>query len=167
MSSACFFGHRLFRVVLALFGFIFGALAASSMSGPSTRLMLVAARVGGLVGAGMLLAAYFVGVALVGAGLARWSPTCCSRPAGGSAFLVVVLSPWPAPWLHIPPALLHHRRHRFGGAWTLIVGAMALLGDRGATAAAAAGHVWVVYPLDPAPGADGFRSSGSCLVLPV
>jgi hypothetical protein len=40
----------------------------------------------------------------------------------------------------------------FGGAWTLIVGVMALLGDRAAQAAAAASDVWVVYPLDPAPG---------------
>ncbi len=40
----------------------------------------------------------------------------------------------------------------FGGAWTLIVGAMALVGDRAAMAAAAAGDVWVAYPLNPAPG---------------
>ena len=40
----------------------------------------------------------------------------------------------------------------FGGAWTMIVGAMALVGDRQALRAAAAGDVWVAYPLDPAPG---------------
>ena len=40
----------------------------------------------------------------------------------------------------------------FGGAWTLIVGAMALLGNPGALAAAAAGDVWVAYPMNPAPG---------------
>jgi hypothetical protein len=67
---ACFFGYRLFRIVLALFGFFLGAFAASSVMGPSsTTPMLIAAAVGGLVGAGLLIAAYFVGVALVGAGL--------------------------------------------------------------------------------------------------
>ena len=40
----------------------------------------------------------------------------------------------------------------FGGAWTMLVGAMALVGDRTALAAAASGDVWVAYPLDPAPG---------------
>ena len=40
----------------------------------------------------------------------------------------------------------------FGGAWTMIVGAMALVGDATALAAAAAGDVWVAYPLNPAPG---------------
>ena len=34
----------------------------------------------------------------------------------------------------------------------MIVGAMALVGDRTPLAAAASGNVWVVYPLDPAPG---------------
>ena len=67
---SCFFGYRLFRTVLAIFGFILGALAASSLFGVSdTGLMLIAAVVGGLVGAFVLIAAYFVGVALVGAGL--------------------------------------------------------------------------------------------------
>jgi hypothetical protein len=40
----------------------------------------------------------------------------------------------------------------FGGAWTMIVGMMAATGDEVALAAAAAGDVWVAYPLDPAPG---------------
>ena len=69
-TVACFFGYRLFRIVLAIFGFILGALAASSLFGASdTGPMLIAAIVGGLLGAAVLMAAYFVGVAMVGAGL--------------------------------------------------------------------------------------------------
>jgi hypothetical protein len=40
----------------------------------------------------------------------------------------------------------------FGGAWTLILGVMALIGDQAARAAATGGNVWVIYPLNPAPG---------------
>ena len=40
----------------------------------------------------------------------------------------------------------------FGGALTLILGVMALLGDKAARAAASGGNVWVIYPLNPAPG---------------
>jgi len=40
----------------------------------------------------------------------------------------------------------------FGGAWTVIVGGLAIAGDRGATNAAAAGNVWILYPTSPAPG---------------
>ena len=71
-TVACFFGYRLFRIVLAIFGFIFGALAASSLFGASdTGPMLLAAIVGGLLGAAVLWAAYFVGVALFGAALEK------------------------------------------------------------------------------------------------
>jgi hypothetical protein len=40
----------------------------------------------------------------------------------------------------------------FGGAWTAIVGALALLGDRLAVEAAARNNVWLAYPMNPAPG---------------
>ena len=39
-----------------------------------------------------------------------------------------------------------------GGAWTMIVGAMGIVGDPAALRAAATGDVWVAYPLNPAPG---------------
>ena len=51
-TVACFFGYRLFRIVLAISGFIVGAMVASSIFGMSdTGPMLVAALVGGLAGA--------------------------------------------------------------------------------------------------------------------
>ena len=152
---ACFFGYRLFRTVLAIFGFILGALAASSIFGVSdTGPMIVAAIVGGLVGAGILIAAYFVGVALIGAGLGAVVANVLFA-AGDRApnFLAVV-------FLSIAgaAAAMYLQRYfiivgtGFGGAWTMIVGAMALVGDQTALAAAASGDVWVAYPLNPAPG---------------
>src|SRR5262245_17140595 len=69
-ALACFAGYRLFRYVLALFGFILGAMLASSVIGISNTVgMVVAALGGGLAGAAVLLFAYFVGIALVGAGI--------------------------------------------------------------------------------------------------
>src|SRR3954471_3083106 len=69
-ALACFAGYRLFKVVLGIYGFIFGAMLASSMMGGSnTTGMIVAAIGGGLVGALVLMFAYFIGIALVGAGL--------------------------------------------------------------------------------------------------
>ena len=40
----------------------------------------------------------------------------------------------------------------FAGAWTMLVGGLAVMGDSGPLKAAAAGDVWVAYPLNPAPG---------------
>src|SRR5581483_7772422 len=69
-ALACVAGYRLFKVVLALYGFIFGAMLASSTLAPSnTAGMVLAALVGGLVGSAVFVLAYFIGSALVGAGL--------------------------------------------------------------------------------------------------
>lgn len=154
-ALSCFYGYRWFRTVLAIFGFILGALTASSVFGASdTAWMLGAAVVGGLFGAALLFAAYFVGVALIGAGLGVVLANLVLSATGGEPhFLMIVFAA-----IAGAVAAMYLQRYfiivgtGFGGAWTLIVGAMALMGNRTAMAAAAAGDVWVAYPLDPAPG---------------
>lgn len=157
---SCFFGYRLFRIVLTIFGFILGALTASSIFGVSdTGPMVAAAIIGGLAGAALLFAAYFVGVALVGAGLGALIANLLFAAGDHDPRpLIVVL-------FSVAGAIgsIYLQRYfiivgtAFGGAWTLIVGALALVGDRAAMAAAASGDVWVVYPLDPAPGRQWVR----------
>jgi hypothetical protein len=154
-AVASFFGYRLFRIVLSIFGFILGALLASSVFGASdTGPMIVAAIVGGLIGAGVLFAAYFLGVAMVGAGLGAVAANFAFAAAERVPhFLAIVF----AAMIGAIGAIYLQRYviivgTAFGGAWTLIVGAMALVGNRAALAAAAGGNVWVAYPLDPAPG---------------
>jgi hypothetical protein len=67
---ACFAGYRLFRIVLTVYGFVLGALFASTLVAPSdSAAMLVALGVGGVLGAVIMYAGYIVGVALVGGGL--------------------------------------------------------------------------------------------------
>jgi hypothetical protein len=152
---SCFFGYRLFRTVLAIFGFILGALAASSVFGISnTTLMLVAAVVGGLIGAFILIAAYFVGVALVGAGLGAVIANLVFSGGGRdpSVFVVILFSIAGAVGATYLQRYFIIVGTAFGGAWTMIVGAMALVGDRAALKAATSGDVWVAYPLNPAPG---------------
>jgi hypothetical protein len=152
---ACFFGYRLFRIVLAIFGFILGALLATSVFGTGdTGPMIAAAVVGGLIGAGILIAAYFVGVALVGAGLgALLANLAYSATERDPHYLAIVFASMAG-----AVGAIYLQRYfiivgtSFGGAWTLIVGAMALVGNQKALAAAAAGAVWVAYPLHPAPG---------------
>src|SRR5262245_51300867 len=67
---ACFAGYRLFKVVLAIYGFMLGAAIASSTMGiTNTTGMIAAAIVGGICGALILVLAYFIGIGLVGASL--------------------------------------------------------------------------------------------------
>ena len=155
-AVSCFFGYRSFRIVLAIFGFVIGALIPSSFLPMSSSpwSMLAVALVGGLLGAGVLLAAYFVGVALVGAGLGAVAANLMFSATGQDPhYMVLVLMT-----LLGAAAAMYLQRYfiivgtAFGGAWTLIVGAAALFGDSTALAVAAANDVWVAYPLNPAPG---------------
>ena len=152
---SCFFGYRLFRTVLAIFGFVLGGMLASSVFGVSnTTMMLVAWVLGGLVGAFILIFAYFLGVALAGAAIgAALANVMFSIGNRDPRALVVVLCS-----IAGAIASMYLQRYfiivftAFGGAWTMIVGAMALVGDRTALKAATSGDVWVAYPLNPAPG---------------
>jgi hypothetical protein len=152
---SCFFGYRLFRTVLAIFGFVLGGMLASSVFGVSnTTMMLVAWVLGGLVGAFILIFAYFLGVALAGAaiGAAIANVMFSIGNRDPRALIVILFSITGA------IAAMYLQRYfiivftAFGGAWTMIVGAMALVGDRTALKAATSGDVWVAYPLNPAPG---------------
>ena len=152
---SCFAGYRLFRVVLSIYGFILGALLATSIAGAgSTATLLIWAAVGGLAGAVILNLAYFLGVVLVGASIGAMLATVLFGRGGGDPHTLVVVL------FAIAGAVAASTLQRyvivagtaFGGAWTALVGAMALVGDKAAAKAATVNDVWVVYPLDPAPG---------------
>jgi Domain of unknown function (DUF4203) len=155
---SCFFGYRLFRTVLAIFGFIVGGMLASSLFGVSnTTMMLVAWVAGGLAGAFVLIFAYFLGVALAGASIGAAVANLMFSIGNRDPRVIVVVLCSVAGAI----AAMYLQRYfiivftAFGGAWTMIVGAMALVGNRTALRAAASGDVWVAYPLNPAPGQRG------------
>ena len=152
---SCFAGYRVFRVVLGFFGFVLGALLTSSFMGTEqTMYMIAAAIVGGFIGALILVAAYFVGVALIGAGVGALIVNVIWASLGREPHIVVVIL------FAIAGALgaLALQRYvivvatGFGGAWTAIVGSLALIGDRLAIEATARNNVWLAYPMNPAPG---------------
>jgi hypothetical protein len=148
-AVACFAGYRLFRLVLGVYGFILGALMASSMVGTAeTWTIVLAALAGGAAGAFVLVAGYFVGVALVGAGLGAFLVNLAWKPFGGEPHWAAVLVCAAVGAI----AAMTFQRYviitatAFGGAWTMLVGAAALMLGKGARAASAGADVWVVYP---------------------
>ncbi len=156
-ALSCFAGYRLFKIVLGIYGFVLGAMLASSTMGVTNSTgMIVASLVGGVCGALLLMFAYFVGIALVGAGLGAlvahvaWSSL--GRSGDPPAVAVVVLSVVGSIGAMFLQRYVIVVATAFGGAWTVIVGGLAVAGDRGAARAATAGDVWILYPLSPAPG---------------
>jgi hypothetical protein len=145
---ACFAGYRLFRIVLGINGFILGAAISTSMLGASSSWALIAAAlVGGLLGALLMIAAYFMGVGLVGAGLAAFALHLAWRAIGGEppTLVLVIGCVLGALGALSISRLVVIFGTALGGAWTAIVGALVLAGDGAALRSASAGDVWVLY----------------------
>ena len=156
-ALSCFAGYRLFRIVLGIYGFVLGAMLASSAMGVTNATgMIVAALAGGVCGALLLMFAYFIGIALVGAGLGAliahvvWSSV--GRGGDPPAVAVVVLSIVGSIGAMFLQRYVIIVATAFGGAWMVIVGGLAISGDRVAARAASAADVWILYPTTPAPG---------------
>jgi hypothetical protein len=152
-TLACFAGHRLFRVVLGIYGFIFGAMLASSVMGVSNSVgMIVAAIAGGVAGALILVFAYFVGIALVGAGVGAliahlaWTWMESGDPP---AVAIVIASISGALGATLVQRYLVIVATAFGGAWTIVVGALTVASARSGVRGRAAEAPWILYPFTP------------------
>ena len=147
----CFLGYSLFRFVLAGFGLFFGAIGVVWMSSSTDLLVLGGAVLAGaLVGGLLFFAVYYVGVAIVGAGLGAtfvyllW----IQRADDPHALLVILFA-----IIGAFAALLVQRYvlivgTAFGGAWTSLVGGLALTGQEDAVMAVSNLGAWFSYPLD-------------------
>src|SRR5258708_12388724 len=152
---SCFAGYRVFRIVLGIYGFILGALFASSAMGTEhTAWMIIGGMGGGVIGAVSLIGVYFVGVALLGAGIGALTVSMIWASLGSepSALVVILFAIVGAVGALLLQRYVIIGATAFGGAWTIIVGALALMGHRVAIDASARNNVWLAYPMNPAPG---------------
>ncbi len=149
---ACFAGHRLFRIVLGIYGFIIGAMVASSIVGvTNTTGMLVAAGLGGLLGSVVMVFAWFVGVSLVGAGIGVlvahlvWTQIASGDPPAVAIIAVAVAGAIGAMFVQ---KYVIVAGTAFAGAWTILMSASHWLttADSGLTRGASDTEVWIFYP---------------------
>jgi len=152
---ACFLGYRLMRVVLAVGGFVAGViLATAGIADTQTLLGVLLVIACGAAGALAAVVLYLSTVGLVGAGLAAF-------------VLGLLMDGDPPVWLLLATGavgalvtLLVRREviivgTSFVGAWTALVGGLALAGN-GAAVAAATGDVGGLFPIAPLDGQVGF-----------
>ena len=135
---ACFLGYRLLRTLLALYGCIAGVVTATLFVGEfELWLAIVLTIAAGLAGAVLAVVAYLAGVALLGAALGVMLLNLAwDSAADPNVWLVLVAC--------LVGALLALAIRRyvlifataFGGAWTAIVGGLALAGNAAGLAAA-------------------------------
>jgi hypothetical protein len=66
----CFFGYRIFKIILGIVGFVAGAALGAMIAAATSdteAVVWLAAVVGGLIGAGLAVGLYFIGIFLLGA----------------------------------------------------------------------------------------------------
>jgi len=156
-ALSCFAGYRLFRSVLAIGGFAVGWwLAGSIVATHNTFAAILVGLVGGLAGAAALVFAYFIAVALVGAGLGAvvahvvWSVIAGGDPPWLLVVVLVILGASGAVSLQRYVIVVSTA---FGGAWMTIVAGLAAAGNRFAQASIDS-HNWVLSPFATASIAD-------------
>jgi len=148
-ALSCFAGYRLFKLTLAIYGFIFGAMLASSTMGVSnTTGMIVAAIIGGAIGALILVFAYFIGIGLAGAGLGAlvahvgWSYV---RPGDPPVALLVALAILGAVGAMALQRYVIVLATAFAGAWLTLIAGLTIA-DRAVERSSRVGDVWILYP---------------------
>ena len=149
---ACFAGHRLFRIVLGIYGFIIGAMVASSIVGVNSPTgMLVAAGLGGLLGSVVMVFAWFVGVSLVGAGIGvllahlTWTQVASGEPPAMAIIAVAVAGAIGAMFIQKYVIVVGTA---FAGAWTILLSASSWMAqaEPGLTRGVSDTEVWIFYP---------------------
>lgn len=149
---ACFAGHRLFRIVLGIYGFVIGAMVASSIVGVNSQTgMLIAAGIGGFLGSVVLVMAWFVGVSLVGAGIGVlaahmvWSQVGTGDPPAVAIVGVAVAGAVGAMFVQKYVIVVGTA---FMGAWTVVLAALNLMpaAKPALTRGQSDTEVWIFYP---------------------
>ena len=123
----CFFGYRIFKLILGLTGFLLGGALAGAVGyaiSQEEAVALLAGLVGGFIGAALMVVLYFIGIFLIGALL--------GGVLGAVLFVVAESNPEPAVLLILAViagviALIFQKfmiivSTGFGGAWSVVTG---------------------------------------------
>ena len=145
-------GYRLFRLVLTVFGFVAGVVTVSLAVGAADPAMFIFAAIGGgAAGAVIMFFGYFVGVALVGAGIGAFGVHMIWSRLGSDphAFVVILFAVAGAATAMALQRYVIIVSTAFGGSWASLWGGSEMVERiRGQRLRL---DVWMVYLLDLSP----------------
>jgi hypothetical protein len=129
----CFFGHRIFRVVLGITGFFLGGLIGGYVAYSLTQsqfMGIIGGLIGGLIGAGLMAGLYIVGVFLIGALFGAMIALAFSSIGGGSpqVWLIIILALTVGVLAAVLQKVVIVLATAFGGAWWALTGIAVIAG---------------------------------------
>src|SRR5947207_10160270 len=124
-ALSCFAGYRLFRAVLAIYGFVVGfSFAGSLVVVHNAAGAFFVGLIGGVAGAIVFMFAYFVAIGLIGAALGAVVAHVGASAAGASDppwILVVALAVLGAIGAIVLQRYVIVVSTAFGGAWMIVI----------------------------------------------
>ncbi|MCX7012224.1 MAG: TMEM198/TM7SF3 family protein [Candidatus Sumerlaeota bacterium] len=130
----CFFGYRVFKLVLALVGFLLGGTLAGAcgyaLSDGEAAIAVIAGVIGGAIGSALMVALFFVGVFVMGALLGYVLGMVLSGVGGSSPEPAVLLSLAVIGGIVaiIFQKLMIILTTSFGGSWMVVTGIAYFIG---------------------------------------
>lgn len=123
----CFFGYRIFKVILGLVGFLLGGSLAASIGYTvfqQQTVALLAGLIGGLIGASLMVVLFFIGIFLIGAFLGVVLGSVFFAAAGNNPGPVVllILAVIAGVMALIFKKFMIIVSTGFGGAWSVVTG---------------------------------------------
>ncbi|UCD85414.1 MAG: TMEM198/TM7SF3 family protein [Deltaproteobacteria bacterium] len=133
-TVTCFFGYRIFKVVLGIMGFILGisifGAVAYSISGGEQTVAIIVGLLGGIISAVLMVTLYFIGIFLLGVGFGSLLGILLTAGAGGGLELAVlfVLAILGGVATIIFQKLMITISTSFGGSWGIVSGIFHFIG---------------------------------------
>jgi hypothetical protein len=130
----CFFGYRIFRIILGILGFLLGASMAAAVAfeifGREQAVVILAGLVGGIIGAVLMVVLYFIGIFLLGAWLGSLLGVLLTGGGGSTieTILILVLAVIGGIVAVMLQKLMIILSTALSGAWAIVSGVFHLVG---------------------------------------
>jgi hypothetical protein len=157
--ASCFFGYKIFKIILGLLGLIIGLIIGATIGGAAGHgegATVIGALIGGFVGAALAVSLFYLGVFLIGAAFGGLVAGMLSGAAGASSTTLILIGAFIGGVLAmVAQKAIIIISTAFSGSWNIVAGVAALtgatvspfsilIGQRGAGSLALVMIFWII-----------------------